>query len=406
LKINITSISIIGLGYVGLPSAVVLADNGFKVFGVDINKNLVNNLKNGSFESDEPELENLIKKSLKSARFTISTEIVSTDAYLICVPTPCTDAKKADLSFLFKAIDSISSKIKNNCLIIIESTIPIGTTEICKKKLLNSRKDLDPKKIFFSHCPERVLPGNAIYEIINNDRIIGGIDEDSILYSDYIYKRFSKGNIFHTSSKVAEMVKLSENTYRDVNIALANQLGLIAEEAQINLNEVVSLANKHPRVNIHKSGIGVGGHCIPIDPYFLLSNYKFDKNLIMKARELNIFIESITLSKIINFIESNICDHIQNIYLYGLSYKPNINDFRESPSLRIIDKLINNIKDRCIHAIDPFLEKEYEKSNIKFKKSIDNLNNSILIILVRHKSIEEIIEKKDEFKNLKLLDLS
>ena len=277
-------------------------------------------LKKGKFDFQEPKLEELFSKNINLKKLKISTKANIADAFIICVPTPCTE-EKAELGFLYSAIENISSLIKENALIVIESTIPINTTENCKKKLLELRSDLDAEKVF-AHCPERVLPGNAIFEIINNDRVIGGLNNQATLLANSIYEKFSKGNIFSTSAKVAEMVKLSENTFRDVNIALANQLSLIAEESNIDINEVIALANQHPRVNIHRPSIGVGGHCIPIDPYFILENFdnEIGNNLISTARKLNIQIESVTLNKITQYIEKNKSNNIKNIYLYGLTY--------------------------------------------------------------------------------------
>lgn len=407
LKIkDIRNISVIGLGYVGLPTATILSDVGFSVIGIDINVELIESLNNGNFDFQEPQLKELFNRNIKSKKLKISEKAIPTDVYIICVPTPCNEKKKAELSFLYAAIKTISSLIKESALVIIESTIPIGTTKNCKDKLLELRSDLCSKNIFFTHCPERVLPGNAISEIINNDRVIGGLDNHAILLTNFIYKKFSKGEIFSTSAEVAEMVKLSENTFRDVNIALANQLSLIADKSEININEVIDLANKHPRVNIHRPGIGVGGHCIPVDPYFILENHENNNNLISTARKLNIQIESVSLQKIIEFIEKNNNEYIKNIFIYGLTYKPNVDDFRESPSLRIVDKLSSNYSKKEFIAIDPFLNKEYQNKNVIYRRDFTELNNSILIILVKHNRVEKIISNKQDYINLKLLDLS
>ncbi len=406
--LEIKDICVIGLGYVGLPTATILANEGFSVLGVDINQDLIEMLKKGKFDFQEPKLEELFSKNINLKKLKISTKASIADAYIICVPTPCTEEKKAELGFLYSAIENISSLIKENDLIVIESTIPINTTENCKKKLLELRSDLEAEKLFFAHCPERVLPGNAIFEIIYNDRVIGGLNNQATLLANSIYCKFSKGNIFSTSAKVAEMVKLSENTFRDVNIALANQLSLIAEESNIDINEVIALANQHPRVNIHRPSIGVGGHCIPIDPYFILENYdnEIGNNLISTARKLNIHIESVTLNKITQYIEKNKSKKIKNIYLYGLTYKANVDDFRESPALRIVAKLGARYLGKEFFAVDPYLNEEYESENLIFKKDLYELNDSILIILVRHSKIEEIIKNKKNYSNLKLLDLS
>lgn len=398
------NISVLGLGYVGLPTSLILSDSGFKVSGFDINTDLIESINNNTFKSEEPSLAQLLKKVQNLKTFSATNILKKADIYIICVPTPKKD-QKSDLSYLYKSIDLISSVIENNSLVVIESTIPIGITKNCAEILFKKRKDLDKKKIFFAHCPERVLPGNAINEIKQNDRVIGGLDKKSIEITKNIYKKFCSGEISTTSCETAEMIKLSENTYRDVNIALANELSLIADNFDININEVIRVANRHPRVNIHKPGIGVGGHCIPIDPYFLIEQRNYKTSIIKTSRELNIEKEFFTFQKIKRII--SLRKNIDNIYFYGLTYKPNVGDFRESPALRILSNIKELVDQKYFCAVDPFLSKEYKKENIFYKKEVNFKKNSIIFILTPHSQFNNIL-KKDEIENnkIEIIDMS
>ena len=397
-------ISVLGLGYVGLPTALILAEVGFEVKGYDINHDLIQSINNNSFNSEEPNLNNLLKTVKKENKFTVSNLLTKADIYIICVPTPKKE-KRSDLSFVQNSINLIANTIEENSIVIIESTIPIGTTKNCANTLLKYRKDLNKEKIYFAHCPERVFPGNAISEIKNNDRVIGGINKESTELAVNIYEKFSRGKIFKTSSNTAEMIKLSENTYRDVNIALANELSLIAEKNEIDIKDVIELANKHPRVNIHKPGIGVGGHCIPVDPYFLIENVKYKKSIISMSREVNINQESHTLKKILAKILKN--KDKENIYFYGLTYKANVGDFRESPALRILKDLSKINLNKQLFAIDPFLKEEKHEGNISFKRKVFFQNNSLIFIMICHLDFENYINTIDKNKqNIEIIDLT
>lgn len=397
-------ITVLGLGYVGLPTACIFAEKGFKVSGFDIDKTIINNLKQNKYNSEEFGLNKLLKKVLDKGSFKPSEILEKADIYIICVPTPLKDSY-ADLSYLNSSIKAIAKVVSDNSLIIIESTIPIGTTSKCKNLLLSIRSDLKDDNIFFSHCPERVLPGNAIYEIKNNNRVIGGVDEISTQKALELYRSFTKGEIFKTNSNTAEMIKLSENTFRDVNIALANELAEIAEISNININEVVKYANKHPRVNIHNPGIGVGGHCIPIDPLFLIENSNRKLSIIKSSRQLNLEREKFIFNKILKYIQNSV--EKKSIYLYGLSYKPNVGDFRESPAMRIAMTLSKcNIK-KDIFAIDPYLKEEFNKNNISFLKETYYLDNSLMFILVDHKKVSKSLENiTTNHKNFEVIYLT
>lgn len=397
-------ISVLGLGYVGLPTALLFADSGFEVSGFDINSDLINSINNNTFKSEEPNIEKLLRKVVDLNKFSCTNSLKKADIYIICVPTPKIN-NKSNLSFIYDSIDLIATVIENNSLVIIESTIPIGITKDCASILFKKRNDLERRKIFFAHCPERVLPGDAINEIKNNDRVIGGIDKKSTEIASNIYKQFCTGEILTTSSDTAEMIKLSENTFRDVNIALANELSLIADNFKIDINEVIRIANRHPRVNIHKPGIGVGGHCIPVDPYFLIEKQDYKTSIIKTSRELNIEKETFIFKKIKNIISKR--KKINNIYFYGLTYKPNISDFRESPSLRILEMSKELVSKKYICAIDPYLKNEYQKDNIFYKKTVNFKNNSIIFILTPHIIFQDLISSaENNYKNIEVFNMA
>ncbi len=369
-------ICVIGLGYIGLPTASMLAIQGFDVIGVDINKKRVEEIKNLSFKTKEKDLMTLVKGAINSGNLKVQTKPERADVFIICVPTPCIEyngKKKCDLKYLNKAIENIKPYLEDGNLIIIESTIPPGTTDEIYKRL---SKD---KKIYVAHCPERVLPGNILKELVENDRVIGGVDKKSAEMAKDIYETFVTGKIYLTDAKTAEMVKLMENTYRDVNIALANEFAKIAEEIGINVWEAINLANKHPRVNILKPGPGVGGHCISIDPWFIVEKSNNAK-LIKTARELNDSMPLFVVEKIKKIIKKD----NGKIAIFGVTYKGNVDDTRESPAEKVAGKLIE----------DGFEVKCYDSYAREFKYPLSSLddavdNADIIVVLAEH----------DEFKN-------
>ena len=369
-------ICVIGLGYIGLPTASMLAIQGFDVIGVDINKKRVEEIKNLSFKTKEKDLMTLVKGAINSGNLKVQTKPERADVFIICVPTPCIEyngKKKCDLKYLNKAIENIKPYLEDGNLIIIESTIPPGTTDEIYKRL---SKD---KKIYVAHCPERVLPGNILKELVENDRVIGGVDKKSAEMAKDIYETFVTGKIYLTDAKTAEMVKLMENTYRDVNIALANEFAKIAEEIGINVWEAINLANKHPRVNILKPGPGVGGHCISIDPWFIVEKSSNAK-LIKTARELNDSMPLFVVEKIKKIIKKD----NGKIAIFGVTYKGNVDDTRESPAEKVASKLIE----------DGFEVKCYDSYAREFKYPLSSLddavdNADIIVVLAEH----------DEFKN-------
>jgi len=269
---------LMGLGYIGLPTAALLAKNGIKVHGVDVNPKVIDTINRGSVHFIEPELEGIVKEAVKTGTLQASLEPVSASVYVIVVPTPFTENHETDISYVEAATNKIIPFLKEEDLYIIESTSPVGTTGKMRDLIYEKRPELEGK-LFIAYCPERVLPGNVIYELENNDRIIGGIDDKSSKKAIDFYRTFVSSDLYKTNSRTAEMCKLVENSSRDVQIAFANELSLICDKADINVWELIELANKHPRVNILQPGSGVGGHCIAVDPYFISSDFPLESQL-------------------------------------------------------------------------------------------------------------------------------
>jgi len=330
---------VIGTGYIGLPCAVMLAHAGCKVLGYDVNKHVVDSINKGTIHVEQ-ELKNLLESDTVKNNLRVSTVIEAADIFIVAVPTPIDHRKKtAELSALIKSVGSILSVLKKGDLIIIESTIPPLTIKNLISPMLEKAGFNLGKDVFLAHCPERLLPGNIIYEIVNNNRIIGGIDPISAEMAAEVYKLFVKGQINITDATTAEMCKLMENTYRDVNIALANELSDVCDDIGINIDEAIDLANLHPRVNFLKPGIGVGGHCLPIDPWFIHEISPYHSTMIMTARHINDNRPEKIAAKIRREISTDIT---QKILLLGKTYKTETNDVRESPAMEIYNLLLND----------------------------------------------------------------
>ncbi len=379
------NICVIGLGYIGLPTAAILAENGFKVHGVDIDKSKVDKVNAGQSHFIEPGLSELINRNIKKNNLTAGLAPKSSDIFIIAVPTPFKEDYQPNIDFVRDALKSIIPVIEKNNMIIIESTIPVGTTRIMENFLIEN--DVDVSNLFLAHCPERVLPGNIIKELKNNDRIVGGTSLKSTEKVSDFYKSFVKGKVFSTNDKTAEMAKLIENSYRDLNIAFANEISMICENENINPWELISLANKHPRVNVLNPSPGVGGHCIAIDPWFLISKYKNDAKLIEQARNVN-------LSKtewVIDKIEKTAKDFEgklnkkPTICCMGLAYKPNVDDIRESPSIYIVNNLMN--KDYKVIAVEPNIESHESIQLVSYKEGLKSAD--IVVWLVNHNEFKE-----------------
>jgi UDP-N-acetyl-D-mannosaminuronic acid dehydrogenase len=390
-------ICIIGLGYIGLPTALLLSEK-HGVIGCDINENVVDQVN----KKIPPFIENGLEPLLVKSNIKAFTHPVESDVFIICVPTPFDkEVKMADLRYVKSATESVVPYLKKGALVIIESTITPGTSEkivapIIEKSGLNVGED-----VFLSHCPERAIPGKTFEEIVNNDRIVGGICDRSTDLTVSVYESFVKGKIYKTNAKTAEFVKLMENTFRDVNIALANEFAILSEEVGINALEAVELANKHPRVNILNPGPGVGGHCIAVDPWFLTEN-TINSKIINTAREINEAMPSYVLSKAKKIIaEQNIKN--PTVTIFGVAYKANIDDTRETPALKLIklcEKEGWNIK-----VYDPLVSK-FEYPLLPLKEAVKD--SDLIIVEVGHDEFKELNPKLigDLMRNKNVIDTS
>ncbi len=332
-------ISVLGLGYIGLPTASILAANGFQVHGVDPVQRVVDIVNQGGVHIEEPGLKTLVQAAVHSGNLKAFTQSQRADVYILAVPTPITEAKQADLSYVGSAARSIVPLLKCGDLVILESTSPPGTTRDFLCAILAESGLALGTELFVAHCPERVLPGKIIKELIQNTRIIGGINAQSAELARQIYTSFVEGEIHLTDATTAEMVKIMENTFRDVNIALANELAAIAPNLNINAWEVIRYANLHPRVNLHTPGPGVGGHCISVDPWFLVEKFPQAARIIHQARTINDGMPEYTYQLLLDTIQ-----HIPNpkVTLLGLTYKADVDDVREAPSLKIAEMIRKN----------------------------------------------------------------
>ncbi len=342
MKSNKPTVVMIGLGYIGLPTAALIASKGLQVTGVDIREDVVDTISKGEIHIVEPDLDGLVHHVVKNALFKAAVKPVEADVYLIAVPTPFKENNKPDLSFVESAVKAIITFLKPGALVIIESTSPVGTTEKMQEFILEQRPELKGK-FHMAYCPERVLPGNVIYELEHNDRAIGGINETATQKAIGFYKYFVKGELHPTNARTAEMCKLVENASRDGQIAFANELSMICDKAGINVWELINLANKHPRVNILQPGTGVGGHCIAVDPWFIVSEFPKESKMIRSAREINNYKTQWVIEKIKNKALAFEIEHKRKplVACMGLAFKPNIDDLRESPAVTVVEALGN-----------------------------------------------------------------
>ena len=339
---NNIKITIMGLGYIGLPTAALIASKGIHVLGVDVLSNVVDTINSGKIHIVEPALDGLVKHDVERGFLKAASEPEKSDVFLIAVPTPFKEDHQPDLSYVESATQMIIPYLEEGNLFIIESTSPVGTTEKMAEVIFNKRPELEGE-ISIAYCPERVLPGNVIYELKNNDRAIGGIDEKSTQKAVAFYSLFVSGELHETNARTAEMTKLVENASRDVQIAFANELSMICDEANIDVWELIKLANKHPRVNILQPGTGVGGHCIAVDPWFIVSEFSEKAKMIRTAREINNYKTEWVIEKIKNIALAFELKERRKpvIACFGLAFKPDIDDLRESPALHVVQSLLS-----------------------------------------------------------------
>ena len=388
---NKPSVVMIGLGYIGLPTAALIAQSKVYVHGVDINPKVVETINAGKIHIVEPELDDAVAEAVKEGYLSASTSPVEADTYLIVVPTPFKGKNEPDISFVEAATNAIIPLLKEDDLYIIESTSPIGTTEKMMELIYTSRPELKDK-LNIAYCPERVLPGNVMYELVHNDRVIGGINQKSTNKALEFYQEFIKGDLHKTNARTAEMCKLVENSSRDVQIAFANELSLICDKANINVWELIELANKHPRVNILQPGCGVGGHCTAVDPYFIVADYPMESKIIGTAREINNYksfwcAEKVQTAKLEFELKHG---RKPSIAIMGLAFKPNIDDLRESPAKYIAQKVLQNANDEEYYIVEPNIETHKVFKLTHYEEAAKKAD--IIVYLVAHK----------EFKNLKL----
>ena len=384
-----------GLGYIGLPTAIIAAGNGIDVVGVDINPQVVDMTNKGQIHIVEPGLQELCQQVVVSGHLKASVKPEVSDVYLIVVPTPFKGNHEPDISYVETATRSVIPLLKENDLFIIESTSPVGTTNKMTELIFTLRPELKGK-IYIAYCPERVLPGNVIYELVHNDRVIGGIDPASTEKAIKFYSRFVKGTLHKTNAKTAEMCKLTENSSRDVQIAFANELSLICDKAGINVWELVELANKHPRVNILQPGAGVGGHCIAVDPYFITAEFPYESQLIAKAREINNYKAFWCAEKIENaMLRFELKHHRKPIVaMMGLAFKPNIDDLRESPAKYITTKVMQVHNNADILVVEPNVEIHKVFKLTDYKEAYEKAD--IVALMVAHKEFKELPYREDK----------
>ena len=374
----------IGLGYIGLPTSALIASHGTNVLGVDINQSVVDTINEGKIHIVEPDLDKIVSAAVSKGNLKASTKAISAEVYLVVVPTPFKGNHEPDISFVEAATKGIIPLLKKGDLYIIESTSPIGTTEKMQKLIFASRPELKGG-IHIAYCPERVLPGNVMHELIENERVIGGVDEDSTQKAISFYRKYVKGNLHGTNARTAEMCKLVENSSRDSQIAFANELSLICDKDDINVWELINLANKHPRVNILLPGCGVGGHCIAVDPYFIVSDYPAESKMIGTAREVNNYKSFWCAEKIQSEKLQFELKHGRKpkTALMGLAFKPNIDDLRESPAKYIAQKVLQNSNNEKHFIVEPNIESHSVYKLTDYKKAVNEAD--IIVFLVAHK---------------------
>lgn len=385
-----------GLGYIGLPTAAVAANNGIIVVGVDVNENVVSTINQGKIHIVEPELDKLVKEVVEKGQLKASKKPELADAFFIVVPTPFKQNHRADISYVESATRTVIPFLREGNLFVIESTSPVMTTEKMAELIFKERPELK-NKIFIAYCPERVLPGNVLYELEHNDRVIGGINYESSEKAMEFYSLFVKGKLHKTNARTAEMCKLTENSSRDAQIAFANELSMICDKAGINVWELIELANKHPRVNILQPGCGVGGHCIAVDPWFIVSDFPEQAHIIKRARETNDYkadwCANRAIEACIDFISKT--GHEPVVACMGLAFKPDIDDLRESPAKYITSRIISEARAEVL-VVEPNIENHKSFNISNYQDAFDKAD--IVIWLVRHKEFSTMSKNIDKIE--------
>ena len=384
-----------GLGYIGLPTAIIAAKHGVEIVGVDINPKVVEMTNQGKLHIIEPGMEEMLQDVVKSGMLHASTTPETSDAYFIVVPTPFKGDHEPDISYVESATRMVIPFLKEGDLYVIESTSPVGTTNKMTQLIFNERPELKDK-IYIAYCPERVLPGNVIYELVHNDRVIGGMNEESTKKAQMFYGQFVQGTLHPTNCKTAEMCKLTENSSRDSQIAFANELSIICDKAGINVWELINLANKHPRVNILQPGCGVGGHCIADDPYFITAEFPAESKMISTAREVNNYKAFWCAEKVENAmlrfeIENN---RKPVVAMMGLAFKPNIDDLRESPAKYITTKVMQSCNNADFLVCEPNIEEHKVFKLTDYKEAYEKAD--IIVFLTAHDPFKKLPWRDDK----------
>lgn len=384
-----------GLGYIGLPTAIIAAKHGVQITGVDINAKVVEMTNAGKLHIIEPGMEEMLREVVADGRLHASTVPETSDAYFMVVPTPFKGNHEPDVSYVEAATRAVLPLLKEGDLYVIESTSPIGTTEAMAKIIFAERPELEGK-IYIAYCPERVLPGNVIYELVHNDRVIGGLNPESTEKAVEFYSQFVQGKLHKTNARTAEMCKLTENSSRDVQIAFANELSIICDKAGINVWELISLANKHPRVNILQPGCGVGGHCIAVDPYFITADFPIESQIIAKAREINNYKAFWCAERIQNaMLKFELENHRRpTVAMMGLAFKPNIDDLRESPAKYITTKVMQSGSNADMLVVEPNVAEHNVFKLTDYREAYDRAD--IVVFMVAHDPFKTLPRRDDK----------
>ena len=403
------SIAVVGLGYIGLPTAVVLAAGGFDVVGVDLDTRKVDAVNRGELPFVEPDLAGALESAVSSGKLKATTQMPAADVYILAVPTPITNDNRPDLSYVLGAARSLAPHLRGGELVILESTSPPGATQLMADEILSGRPELsidgaDGKAVVhFAHCPERVLPGRIMIELVENDRIVGGLTPEATTRACEIYRTFCRGEVLETDAVTAEMAKLTENAYRDVNIAFANELSLISDRLGIDVWRLIELANHHPRVNILQPGPGVGGHCIAVDPWFIVAAAHEESRLIHTARLVNDSKPDFVVNKA---VEAAADLRHPKVAVLGLAFKANIDDLRESPSVEIVRSLAASMPRADILAVEPHVEElpdSLAHRNVSLTDLDDALERAdVVMLLVDHDQFKAVDPAR--LKGKKLVD--
>jgi len=379
-------VCVIGLGYIGLPTSALLANRGYDVHGVDVVQNVVDTINDGKIHIVEPELDTFVKAAVNSGKLRADTKPAKADVFIIAVPTPFHEGFIPNIDYVVSASKAIAPYVAAGNIIILESTSPVGTTDKVEEVLREC--GIDTSKLYIAHCPERVLPGRIMHELVANDRIVGGITAEATKMAAAFYREFVAGEVLETDAKTAEMAKLTENSFRDTNIAFANELSILCDKFGINVWELIKLANRHPRVNILQPGCGVGGHCIAVDPWFIVHAGGEDAKLIRTSREVNNYKSEWVIEKIKNTaLTFEYHNHKKaKVACMGLAFKPDIDDLRESPALYIAKRLKSDGLD--IVAAEPNIKSHDDIEIIDYRKVLEEAD--IIVFLVAHKEFKEL----------------